>query len=312
MVRTLFRLVGCFTSLAVCGIIAAAEKKPTLMILPSDHWCEMRYFMTTWNNQGTQVRTPDYLQAFQQDAELGPVVSKIGGMLTSLGYSLKDAEQELRAISIRTAEDNVTMSKTSGASLAESPLDMLKRRIKSDILIQISWQLNKEAEGRSATFTIDAFDVYTSKRIASSTGTTQPSADPLPVLLEQAVSERINEFDRQMMDWYYFQQTHGREIVLTIRCWDNWEHDLETEYDGKELLDCIQDWMRQATVRGSFHLTDGTENFAQFEVVRIKLSQDARSFANQLRKFLNAPPYEIPCKVMQRGLGEAIIVLGEK
>jgi hypothetical protein len=72
-----------------------AQKKPTIMILPSDNWCEMRYFMTTYDNQGTKVKTPDYQLAFQQDTEIGPVISKIGGLLTALDYSIKDAEQEI-------------------------------------------------------------------------------------------------------------------------------------------------------------------------------------------------------------------------
>lgn len=295
-----------------------AQKKPTIMILPSDNWCEMRYFMTTYDNQGTKVKTPDYQLAFQQDAEIGPVISKIGGLLTALDYSIKDAEQEIKKINLKTAEDNVTFSKSSGASLVESPLDVLKRRIKSDVLIQISWQMNKEASGRSVTFNVEAFDTYTSKRIASSTGTTSASFEPVPVILEQAVKERIAEFDAQMMKWYEDQQTHGREIVLTIRCWDNWENDLETEYEGEELTDCVQDWLKSHCVGGNYNLSDGTESFAQFEQVRIPLfdekgnALDARGFATQLRKHLNKPPYNITAKVMQRGLGEAILVLGEK
>lgn len=295
-----------------------AQKKPTIMILPSDNWCEMRYFMTTYDNQGTKVKIPDYQLAFQQDTEIGPVISKIGGLLTSLDYSIKDAEQEIRRINLKTAEDNMTFSKTSAANLVESPLDLLKRRIKSDILIQISWHLNKEAMRRSVTFNLEAFDTYTSKRIASSTGTTMASQDPIPVILEQAVKERISEFDSQMTKWYANQQADGREIVLTIRCWDNWENDLETEYDGEELTDCIQDWLKLHTVSGNYNLTDGTETFAQFEQVRIPLfdergnALDARGFATELRKYLNKPPFNITSKVMQRGLGEAIIVLGEK
>ncbi len=295
-----------------------AQKKPTIMILPSDNWCEMRYFMTTYDNQGTKVKTPDYQLAFQQDTEIGPVISKVGGLLTALNYSIKDAEQEIKNISLRTAEDNVTYSKTSSATLVESPLDLLKRRIKSDVLIQISWQLNRESTGRSATFNLEAFDTYTSKRIASSTGTTLASSDPIPVILEQAVKERIAEFDALMVKWYADQQAHGREIVLTIRCWDNWENDLETEYGGEELTDCIQDWLKSHCVDGSYNLSDGTESFALFEQVRIPLldergnALDARGFATQLRKYLNKPPYNIAAKVMQRGLGEAILVLGEK
>ena len=295
-----------------------AQKKPTIMILPSDNWCEMRYFMTTYDNQGTKVKTPDYQLAFQQDTEIGPVISKVGGLLTALDYSIKDAEQEIKKINLKTAEDNVTFSKTSGATLVESPLDLLKRRIKSDVLIQISWQMNKETFGRSITFNLEAFDTYTSKRIASSTGTTAASSDPVPIILEQAVKDRIAEFDALMVKWYKDQQTHGREIVLTIRCWDNWENDLETEFEGEELTDCIQDWLKTHCVDGNYNLSDGTESFAQFEQVRIPLldergnALDARGFATQLRKHLNKPPYNFPSKVMQRGLGEAILVLGEK
>ena len=128
-------------------------KKPTIMILPSDNWCMQRYFMTTFDNQGTDMKVPNYQQAFQEDTELGQVISKVGGVLTSLGYSLKDAELEIKSLNVKQAEDNVTMSKTSGASLVESPLDILKRRIKSDIVIQIWWKLNRETSGRSASFT---------------------------------------------------------------------------------------------------------------------------------------------------------------
>ena len=39
---------------------------------------------------------------------------------------------------------------------------------------------------------------------------------------------------------------------------------------------------------------------------------DARDFATELRKYLRKSPFEITAKVMVRGLGEAIIVLGEK
>lgn len=35
------------------------QKKPTLMILPSDNWCSMRLFMTTFDNQGSKVKVPN-------------------------------------------------------------------------------------------------------------------------------------------------------------------------------------------------------------------------------------------------------------
>lgn len=288
------------------------------MILPSDNWCNQRYFMTSFSNQGSTVKVPNYQQAFMEDTELPQVISKVGGVLTGLGYSLKDAEQEIKSIATKTAEDNVTYSKTSGAALNETPLDVLKRRVKSDIIIQIWWKLNRDSKGHSASFTLEAFDTYTNKRIATSTGTTKSSTEGIPVLLEQAVKENIKPFDEQMLRWYDEQKKNGREIVLTVRCWDNWENDLETEYEGNELTDCIQDWLAEHTVNAAYNLSDGTETFVQFEQVRIPLldqrgrAMDARAFATELRKYLQKSPYNITSKVMMRGLGEAIIVLGEK
>ncbi len=117
------------------------------MILPSDNWCEQRYFMTDFDNQGTKQKVPNYKQAFQEDTEIGQVISKIGSLMIDRGFPLKDAEQELKAIEQRAAEDNMTTSNTSGAGLSESPLDKLKNRAKADIVIQIWWKVSKTEQG---------------------------------------------------------------------------------------------------------------------------------------------------------------------
>ena len=311
-----------FTLFTFCisAVLAFAQqaKKPTVMILPSDNWCNQRYFMTNFSDQGKVVKIPNYQQAFLEDTELGQVISKVGQVLTEQGYNLKDAEQEIKNIGMKTAEDNVTTSKKSGASLVETPLDQLKRRMKSDVIIQLWWQVNRTGNGNSASFTLEAFDAYTNKRIATSTGTTKPSSDIIPILLAKAVKENIKPFDSQMDDWFAEQSKGGREISLTVRCWDSWDKDLEEEYNGEELTDCIQNWLQKNCVNGVFNLSDGTESFAQFEQVHIPLlddngrAMDARAFATKLRKYLQQPPFNITSKVMVRGLGEAIVVLGER
>lgn len=321
--RTIF-LVAIFLMIVIHLCVAqtsemmASVKKPTLTILPSDNWCAARYFMTTYDDHGTEVKIPDYLTAFQQDSELPMVIANVGALLADYGYSIKDAEQELKAITAREQENNVTTSSTSRSYLAESPLDVLKRRVKADILMQIWWKVNKEAAGRSVSFTIEAFDTYTSKRIATYSGTSAASEEIIPRLLANTIKENIASFDQQLTSWYNRMETNGREIVLTVRCWDNWEKNLETEFGEKELTDWIDEWMASNTVNGQYNLTDGTENFAQFEQVMIPLCDangkalDARAFAVQLQRYLRKEPFLITAKVMIRGLGEAILVLGEK
>lgn len=292
-------------------------KMPTLMILPSDNWCVQRYYTTKWDNQGLEVTIPDYTKAFQEDSELGAVISKVGELLSKRGYSLKDAEQELRALNQRQAENNVTLSKNNGYSLSESPLDILKRRAKADILIQIWWKINRTGADKSASFTLEAFDTYTSKRIGTSSGTCSASNEIVPVLLENAVKKHIVEFDKQLQSYYKDIVTNGREIVFSVKKWDDWESDLETEFEGYSLLEIIEEWLHQNTLKGVFNTSDATENFATFEQVRIPLhnesgrSIDARTFISQLQRYLKSK-YGIPSKVMTRGLGEANLILGEQ
>ena len=67
-----------------------------------------------------------------------------------------------------------------------------------------------------------------------------------------------------------------------------------------------------------FNKSDGSENYADYEQVRIPLykkngmTQDADGFIRELRRYLAAPPYELPAKVLPRGLGYAVQVIGEK
>lgn len=55
---------------------AQQAKKPTLMILPSDNRCTVRYFTKTYDNQGGKVVSADYCRAFLEDSELSPVINK--------------------------------------------------------------------------------------------------------------------------------------------------------------------------------------------------------------------------------------------
>ena len=78
------RMLTTFLLCLVTVVAAAQEKKPTLMIVPSDNWCTQRYFTTMYNNQGVKVRVPDYQRAFQEDIEIKPVIAKIGQLLTDI------------------------------------------------------------------------------------------------------------------------------------------------------------------------------------------------------------------------------------
>ncbi|MEO6190151.1 MAG: DUF6175 family protein, partial [Saprospiraceae bacterium] len=100
--------------------------------------------------------------------------------------------------------------------------------------------------------------------------------------------------------------------------WNSWDKNMETEIDGKEITNYINEWMEKSTVKGKFSMVDATENIIRCTQVRIPLydvnnnALDARQFAKGLQKYLKGAPFNFEVKLMTRGLGEAILVLGEK
>jgi hypothetical protein len=237
-------------------------------------------------------------------------------MLIRKAFAPKVAEQELKSIEAKTAEDNATKSVSSGAKIFESQLDKLRKRVKMDIIIQIWWKLNKD---KSVSFTLEAFDAYTSKSIAAQTFNASPSDDIIPVKLEKAISNSFDPFLGDLQNHFNDMLTYGREVLITLKRWDNWDKNFETEINGEELTDYINKWMTENTVNHSPNRSEASENLIIYEQVRIpiydkdgKTPLDAREFAKGLQKYLKGSPFNYEVKLMQRGLGEAILVLGEK
>ena len=204
-------------------------------------------------------------------------------------------------------------------AIAESPVDILKNKAKADIIIQIWWKVTKTDAGKVLSFTVEAFDAYTNKRIAAATGNSEPNNTAIvPVLLEQALLSKIDPFVNQLQQHFDDMLVNGREIRLTVKRWNTWQYTLEDEIVGEEITDHINNWMQTNTVNKRFNMSDASENIIRFEQVRIPIYDangnpiDARAFAKGLQKHLKSTPYNFEVKLVTRGLGEAILILGEK
>ena len=115
------------TILVICSVLPALSqaKKPTIMVVPSDLWCNTNGYMMEFDNQGTRVKLPDYKRAMQESADLMVVISKINELMTQRGFPLKNLESSLKSLEIEDAETAMTSSR-SGAEISESPIDKLK------------------------------------------------------------------------------------------------------------------------------------------------------------------------------------------
>ena len=299
--------------------VMGQAKKPTLMVVPSDAWCKEHGYEQSFDNQGIADKIPDYKTAVSTNKELNAVISKINTLMADRGFPLKDLQQNLKSISNLSAEDQLITSKSSGSTIAESPLDRLRRTAKADILLEIDWTVNTVGPKSSVTYNLRALDAYSNKQVAGAEGTGKSSfSAELPILLEEAVQDHMDAFVERLQTHFDDLLTNGREVVLDMRVFDGSAVDFETEYDGYELSEVIDNWLAENCVNHRFNKSDATESMILYEQVRIPLyktngmAQDTYGFARDLVRYLKVEPYNIPIKTVNRGLGRCLLIFGEK
>lgn len=313
------RLYILFALLLISAASFGQAKKPTIMVVPSENWCNQNNFTMQFDNQGVTQIIPDYQRALVSDVNLKLAIDKIGILMAERGYPLKKLDEAINQINRRSADLNTIRSKTSGASVAENPNDRVQRYAKADIMMELTWIVNKIGPKYSVTYDLAGKDAYTGKQIAGAQGTgPQSFSAELPVLIEEAVMANMDGFCNQLMSYFEDIKENGREVAVDILVFDNGNGlDLESEFDGVELAEIIDNWMSDNTVNNVFSKLDGSETYIQYEQVRIPLydgkgrQMDTESFVKDLRKYLNST-FNIECKVMPRGLGRCILALGEK
>lgn len=311
-------LTSLFCLLFCAQTTFAQAKKPTIMVVPSDVWCNQNGYMKSFSNQGETVKVPDYKKAFQENADLLLVISKINGLMAERGFPLKNLESEIKSLEAESAEDALVSSKN-GAEVVESPIDKLRKNAKADIIMQLTWEVKQTGPKKSIAFNLQGLDSYTNKQIATAVGTGAPSfSAEVSLLLEEAVLNHLDNFNASLQAHFDDLFANGREIKVRIKKFDSWDGDLESEFNGEELGIIIEEWMSSNSVKGRFSTTTATENMMLFEQVRIPLydekgnATDARRYMRNLQKFLQGAPYSIPTKLMAKGLGEVVIILGDK
>lgn len=309
----------CIISVALLALSTTAQvKKPTLMVIPADNWCVKNGFITKFNDQGTIVDVPNYKRALQNSSDCYNVITKINTLMSDRNFPLKDLSAVTKSMETNQAMDAVTTTK-SGSGLAESPLDVIKRNANADIIIELNWSVNTTGPKRSITYSLAAKDAYTDKQVAGCQGTGTPSfSAEIPVLLEEAVIGNMDNFTSQLQAHFDDMMENGREVSMEVKVVDNGSGiDMTSEYGGEELTDIIDDWVSDNSVNHRYNLSQGSENFLKFEQIRIALYQangrpnDTRRWARELVKFLTSK-YQIPCRVDIRGLGKAVVMVGEK
>lgn len=287
-------------------------KKPSLMVVPSDAWCNQNGYMLTFDNQGIPTKVPDYKKALQENTDLLLVISTLNGLMAEREFPLVNLETVLKGLENDRARNIGRTSRETGFGIAESPIDEIIKTAKADIILQLTWTVNTLGPKKSVTYNLQGLDSYTYKQIATATGTgPQSFSVELPILLEEAVRDNIEDFTYTLQEHFDDMFENGREVTLQILTWEDWSGDLD------DLSFEIEDWLDANCIKGRFSTTDVTDTYAKFEQIRMPLFNErgramaARNFFRNLSKTLT-DKYDTPNKLDTEGLGKVTLILGGK
>lgn len=304
------------TLVLITGGLFAQAIKPTLMVVPSDNWCTNNGYVQTYENQGKTIIVSDYTRALREDAKMGMAIHKIEEIMNTYGFPLKNLEQTLKSITNQAAE-NAMLTGQSGAAIAESPIDRLKKTAKADIILYLNWTAMEMGPKLKIVYDLAGMDAYTNNNVATVQGQSAPLAMDEISILQLTISANMKMFVEQLSTHFNDMQEKGRQVSIRIKAWDDFEDGLEAEFDGVEVSEIIENWMTDNCVQGRSHLSDATEHMMYFDEIRIPLfdengrTTDARKWLNNLRKYLKNN-YQIESKLMMQGLGQAQLVIGGK
>lgn len=241
------KLIYISIGLLLSTLLFGQAKKPILMVVPSDAWCQRNNCMNRFTDEtGTVQLVPDYRKAVGTNEELRLVITEMAKIMAGENFPLKDLEQSLKSLQQDKAELSLLQSKTSGSPILESPTDRLKRTAKADIILDLDFNVKQRGPQRYISFNLRANDAYSNKTIASIAGDGKPSTSiTTGVLLEEAVLNYMDDFNASLMAHFKDMEQNGRETKINIHVWQNAPFDLEEEFDYNgdvlplgEIIDC--------------------------------------------------------------------------
>ncbi|MDD7528658.1 MAG: DUF6175 family protein [Bacteroidales bacterium] len=307
------RLFLSLLAFATVSSLLAQAVQPSLMVFPSRAWCHQNGFeKVVVKANGKEVRVQEYDKAFIDNKDLGPAVRTIGKMMQDRGFQLVDLEAQLASQDLESALDNA-----GDEDIDVSAYDKLLETAGPDIALHINYYTETQGPRVTLFYDLTAFDAYTNKQVAS-TGLISYGpvmSAPLQTLIQSALLSSIDAFNAQLMQHFMDMQEKGREISVRINTFSGWEDGLETEVNGRELTEILEEWITNNCVAGRNHQKTASETSMYYDSARIPLFNEngkavqAKQWLNGLRKYLKT--LNVPSKVKTRGLGQAQLIIGE-
>lgn len=281
-------VVCCFV--AVESVYAGA-KKPKVMVVPSDNLLKKIPGALEFkvDDMGVEQTIRHYERAFLND-EVRAVIAKFDEMMKERGFPTKDMNHLLKKARKRG------------------------RQVHYDIKIELNYKIEKSGPRKSLYVEFKGIDEYTGVPVATASGTSAPAIGSSVIeLLQEAVLDKIDHFNEQLMGSFNDMAEKGRESVLLI---ESDSFDFEEEVGGQTLEDLVDAWLTQNCVGQNFSLDSDDSGIEVTQAMMPLFNEkgkalDARTFYKSLVMQINAfvAGKGNSCKIESKKLGELIIVI---
>lgn len=291
--------------------------KPTIMVRPSDDWCQQNGCM---NTNGS----PDYPRAVM-NSDFLEVISAINGRMASY-CELVSLPDVLKTLKTERAF-NQAMTTRGGAEITMTMVDEIAETAHADFYIDVFYRVVPNG-GRSHYIScrIDVKDAANDKTIYSISDQSESDANPVSTHLQRLMSGNIVPNVRTaFMGHFEKYKTRGREAQFLFRIGDdcplNFESEVTVDGESGELGEYIEAWLEDHAVDNNIGGGNMSNTYTtrRYEQVMMPLTTtggfggrerktDANRFIQPLLKSLKQ--FGVTARVQSFGVGKVMVFLG--
>ncbi len=286
-------------------------QRPVVMVVPSRSFCVANGFMRADGE-------PDYEKALT-DSRLNSVVAELGQIMSQREYPIKDLSATLENL----RKEGLT---NSFVGVVQDPIDeLIAQNARIDLRMELDYAIKKKGYAEYATFTLKGVDVATGDIVSSVSDLRGEPSSAMTgeALLFKAILNQMDTFNDGLMGYFSSYTTLGRPIKLQIAIGEDSMADFNETFfiDGKsgKLSMIIYAWLKN-NIMDKDNIKPLLSSSILDYSVRIPLemkddfidetiSIDASLFAQMLVDYLAGAPFYLECKVLNKGIAEAQIII---
>jgi hypothetical protein len=299
----------------MCIVITIEAQKmmsaPSIMIVPDELYCNANGYVKTFKNQGITETRPDYERALTEDRDLNPVLTQVGELVKE-----RDDKIEIKDIVsvLNNYRSDMAMNANNNGDDSESADEAIIRSSLADVLIKIEYTIRKNGPQHYVQYTIKATDSYNNNSIGQISGIGEQSTSAAaPILVREAIFQKMDEFLNQILRYYTNMQTSGRAIAINFKIKSGSSINMNSVIGDTSLGNIIDDYLNDNSVEGNgvekvrqgttFRTYEGVY-FPMFVTVRGRQRKLSAGLVSDQIKNMLETKYQLKCEFKTIGLGK--------